>query len=143
MNNKIVARYLDGRLIKGISLDIDPGRPKFHVRPTDGKAVEVQLRDLKALFYVRTLEGDPAHQESRTPDPSDARGRSSTTVTLKFVDGEVMVGHTIGNPLNRPFFFIVPVDPRSNNIRVLVNRAALLSVETLVNHEATPGELAS
>jgi hypothetical protein len=143
MNNKIVARYLDGRLIKGIALDIDVTRPKFHVRPPEGKAVEVQLRELKALFYVRTLDGDPEHQESKTPDPNDARGRSSTVVALTFKDGEVMVGHTIGNPMNRPYFFIVPVDPLSNNIRVLVNRAALISLEPVAGSDGEAGKLAS
>ncbi len=129
MNNRVVARYQDGRLLKGISLDIDPARPKFHIRPPEGTAVEVDLSDLKALFYVRTLEGDPTRKEVRTPDPDDTRSRGSTVVTLHFIDGEVMVGLTIRYPPNRPHFFVVPVDPASNNIRVLVNRAAIVSID--------------
>jgi hypothetical protein len=55
-NNQIVARYQDGRLLKGIALDIDPARPTFHVRPAPGKALTVKLAELKAVFsYVPSL----------------------------------------------------------------------------------------
>jgi hypothetical protein len=129
MSARVVARYTDGRLLKGISMDVDPGRPTFHVRPPEGRAVEVSLADLKALFFVRTLEGNPAHNEVRKPDPADSRARGSTIVSLRFADGEEMVGLTIRYPPNRPYFFIVPVDATSNNIRILVNRAAVVSME--------------
>jgi hypothetical protein len=128
MSAKVVARFQDGRLLKGISMDVDPSRPTFHVRPPEGRAVEVSLADLKALFFVRTLEGNPAHQEGRNPEPADSRARGSTLVSLRFADGEEMVGLTIRYPPNRPYFFIVPVDPKSNNIRILVNRAAVVSM---------------
>jgi hypothetical protein len=134
MSNKIVARYRDGRTVKGASLDMDPGRPSCHVRTPEGKTVEVQLKDLKALFFVRSLEGDSAHDENRTPDPQDPRSRGSKLVPLTFEDGEVMVGLTIRYPPNRPFFYILPVDPRSNNVRTLVNRDAVASMAA-VGHE--------
>jgi hypothetical protein len=50
---------------------------------------------------------------------------------LHFPDGEVMVGLTNRYPPNRPFFFIVPVDQQSNNIRILVNRTAIKKMEPL------------
>ena len=128
MSNKIVARYRDGRTIKGASLDIDPGRPSCHVRTPEGKTVEVHLKDLKALFFVRSLEGDSVHVEDQTPDPQDPRSRGARLMTLTFEDGEVMVGLTIRYPPNRPFFYILPVDPKSNNLRTLVNREAVASM---------------
>lgn len=134
MSARVVARYRDGRLLKGISMDIEPSRSTFHIRPPEGRATEVDLSELKALFFVRTLAGDRNHQLDRTPDPADPRGRGSTIVALRFEDGEEMVGLTIRYPPNRPYFFIVPVDANSNNIRILVNRAAVVSMEAL----ATP-----
>jgi hypothetical protein len=132
MNNKIVARYRDGRTVKGASMDIDPGRPVCHVRtPENGKTVEVRLKDLKALFFVRSLEGDSTRDESRTPDPRDPRSRGSKLITLMFEDGEVMVGLTNRYPPNRPFFFILPIDPGSNNLRMLVNGDAVTSMEAV------------
>lgn len=131
MSNKIVARYKDGRTVKGTSLDMDPARPSCHVRTPEGKTVEVQLKDLKALFFVRSLEGDSTRDENRTPDPQDLRSRGSTLVTLTFGDGEMMVGLTIRYPPNRPFFYILPADPGSNNLRVLINREAVVSMEAV------------
>lgn len=133
MSNKIVARYRDGRTVKGASMDIDPGRPGCHVRTPEGQTFEVWLKDLKALFFVRSLEGDSTRDENRTPNPQDLRSRGSKVVTLTFEDGEVMVGLTNRYPPDRPFFFILPVDPESNNLRMLVNRDAVTSMEAVGN----------
>jgi len=131
MNNQVVARYKDGRIVKGTSLDIDPARPSCHVRTPDGKTAEVQLKDLKALFFVRSLTGDSARDENRTPNPEDLRSRGSKLLTMTFEDGEVMVALTNRYPPNRPFFFVLPVDPKSNNIRMLVNHDAVVSMEAV------------
>ncbi len=129
MSHKVVARYLDGRLVKGVSHDIQPAKPNFHVRLADGKMATVNLAELKAVFYVRTLEGNSAHNEELKPDPTDVRSRGATVVTLRFIDRETIVGLANVSPVNRPFFFVVPVDTRSNNIRILVNQAALSGIE--------------
>jgi len=131
MSNLVVARFLDGKVLKGTSLDVDPARPTFHVRPAEGPTLEVKLKELKALFFVRSLEGDMARHETRTLDPGDPRGHGSTPVALHFPDGEVMLGLTNRFPPTRPFFFIVPVDAGSNNIRILVNRTAIKKMEPL------------
>jgi Family of unknown function (DUF6982) len=129
MSTKVVARYRDGRLIKGISQDIQPTKATFHVRGADGKVVPVNLSDLKAVFYVRTLEGNSKYEEDLKPNPEDVRSRGSTLITLRFEDGETMVCLTNGLPRNRQYYFVVPVDARSNNIRILVNQAAVVSIE--------------
>lgn len=131
MNNLVVARYLDGKILKGTSLDVDPAKPSFHLRPPDGITAEVKLKDLKALFFVRSLEGDMARHENHALDPGDPRARGSTAVSLRFPDGERMIGLTNRYPPNRPFFFVVPVDQESNNIRVLVNRSAVKAMDVL------------
>ena len=131
MNNFVVARYLDGKVLKGTSLDVDPMRPTFHVRPPEGKTAEVKLKELKALFFVRSLEGDKTRHEVHALDPADLRSKGSTPVALHFPDGEVIIGLTNRYPPNRPFFFIVPVDAQSNNIRILVNRSAVKKMEPL------------
>ena len=62
MANEVVAHYLNGRIVKGVSLDVDPGRPKFHVRtdeaegsypyalPEPGTRVKPPLRRVDSLF---------------------------------------------------------------------------------------------
>jgi hypothetical protein len=129
---KVVAHLRDGRVLKGTSLDVAPNRPTCHVRPPDGPAVEVRLNDLKALFFVRTLEGDAEHDEERAVDPEDRRALGSTVVRLTFGDGEEMTGLTNRYPPTQPFFFIVPVDPGSNNLRILINRSAVVAMDPVL-----------
>lgn len=136
MSNKVVAHYDDGRILKGIGMDIDPARPVCHVRAEQGPAREVKLRDLKALFFVRSLEGDPGRTENLVPDFQDPRVRGSTVISMRFRDGEEIVGITIRYPPNRPFFFVVPVDAQSNNTRILVNRDAVVSVSQVTREQA-------
>lgn len=131
MNNKVVARLQDGRVIKGTSLDVDPAKPTFHVKPAQGQTVQVELSDLKALFFVRSLDGDATRVDRQQLDADDVRAKGSTVVRVRFKDGEALVGLTIRYPPNRPFFYIVPADPASNNIRILVNKDAVESLEPL------------
>ena len=128
MSNLVIARFVDGRLVKGTSVDVDPAKPACHVRSTDGTTTEVKLAELKALFFVRDLRGDPSYKEGARPDPADVRLRGGRTIRLTFRDGEVLAGITHHFPPTRPFFFVLPMDPKSNNIRALVNRAAVAEV---------------
>ena len=48
MANEVVAHYLDGRMVKGISHDIDPARPTFHIRTPGQQAIEVKVLVLAA-----------------------------------------------------------------------------------------------
>lgn len=51
---KIVVHYLNGEVIKGFTQDFFPNKPLFHLYPiTDptGEAIEVFMKDLKALFF--------------------------------------------------------------------------------------------
>ncbi|MGQ0642712.1 MAG: DUF6982 domain-containing protein [Gemmatimonadaceae bacterium] len=130
MVNQVVARFRDGRLIKGTSMDVDPAKPACHIRTPDGAIYTVELMELKALFFVKSPNGDARHNESTDLQPADRRQFGSTLVELTFADGERMVGLTNRSTPNGNFFFVLPVDARSNNIRILVNRSALKSVAT-------------
>lgn len=132
MSRKVVARYQDGRVVKGVSMDVDANKRIFHVRPADGRAVEVDMNDLKAVFFVRSLEGDASRNDRTEPVANDPRSRGATVVRLGFADGETVVGMTIGWPPRKPFFFVNPIDPDSNNIRILVNRSAITAMEQVV-----------
>ncbi|MBC7896807.1 MAG: hypothetical protein H7066_15425 [Cytophagaceae bacterium] len=131
MVNSIVARYTDGRIIKGTSLDVAQDRPSCHVRTADGEMVEVELKDLKALFFVKSLEGNKAHIDGDTLDPADPRSRGAKLIEVKFHDGERVVGLAMRFPPNKPFFFLIPADNVSNNLRILVNREQVGSMSIL------------
>lgn len=136
MSNKVVARFRDGRVLKGTGLDIDPGRPNFHLQQAEGGRISVALVELKALFFVKSLEGNPEHNESDRLEPGDVRSRGLTRVRVVFEDGEVIAGMTIRYPPNRPFWFLLPVDAKSNNIRMLVNSSAVKSIEAQLDAPA-------
>jgi len=79
VQNRVVARYLDGRTLKGQTADFLPTRPNFHVIPsgqagTSIQVVDVKIADLKAVFFVKDLVGDAAYNESRAFTP-DVRAR--------------------------------------------------------------------
>lgn len=119
--NKIVARYADGRMVKGTTVDFFPTKDLFHVSVTENGAarlVEVSLKELKALFFVRDFSGDPKHVQTNEFDSSKpAPGRKLKVI---FTDGEVLVGTTTGYQPGRPGFFIVPADAASNTERCYV-----------------------
>ncbi|HYQ48542.1 MAG TPA: hypothetical protein VEP69_05715 [Thermodesulfovibrionales bacterium] len=124
---KVIIRYLDGRLIKGFTNDFSPNKPQFHVRPADAgptdRGVDVQIRDLKAVFFVKDFAGDPAyHEKKEFSSLQQAVGRK---MEVTFKDGEVMVGSTMGHDPKRPGFFLTPADPQCNMLRVYIIAGAV------------------
>ena len=126
MQNRVVAHFHDGRLVKGLSLDVAPNKPVCHVRTDSDGTVAVVLADLKALFFVHDFNGNPDYVESELPVEGDMRLHGAKQITVKFKDGERIVGLTNRVPPARTFFFMMPIDNRSNNIRLLVNSNALV-----------------
>ena len=120
--SKIVARYRDGRTLKGTTQNFFPNKPVFHVirhgGTGPGDVVEVSLDDLKAIFFVRDFTGNATHVERKMLAPGDRPQGRLMEVTCK--DGEVIVGTTTGYDPKRPGFFLFPIDPSANNVRVFV-----------------------
>lgn len=120
--NKVVARFADGRLIKGMTADFFPGKDVFHVSVANAqsgeKPNEISTKDLKALFFVKDLAGDSSHVKTNEFDTS--RPPAGRKIKVVFKDGEVLVGTTTGYQPGRPGFFLVPADYGSNNERCYV-----------------------
>jgi hypothetical protein len=134
--NRVVVRYQDGRILKGTTRDFLPAKPMFHLHTDESsEALEICVSELKAVFFVRSLEGDPNYNEYREL-PERNVASLGKKVALVFRDGEMLAGYTHSyNPMN-PGFFVTPVDPKSNNIRVFVVRAAVRDVKLGVQAEA-------
>ena len=131
--NKVVARFVDGRIIKGMTSDFAPGKDSFHVSEIGAagwaKPLEIQTKELKALFFVRDFGGDPQHVEQQEFDPK--RPPLGRRIKVVFKDGEVLVGTTTGYQPRRPGFFLVPADSGSNNERCYVVALATKEVSFL------------
>jgi hypothetical protein len=128
--NKVVVRFADGRIVKGTTADFVPAKDIFHVKvTTDGaaaKPVEVHVKDLKAVFFVKDFTGDSQHVDSNDFDPS--RPSAERKIRVEFKDGEVLVGTTAGYQPGRPGFFLVPADQSSNSERCYIVTASTKQV---------------
>jgi hypothetical protein len=129
----VVARFQDGRTVKGHTNDFEPSRQQFHIVPATtepAEPIEVGTKQLKAVFFVRSLKGEAQYRERRDFRPEDSIPGPRVEVT--FSDGEILVGHTLVRDVwERTGFFVTPVDPRSNNRRVFVITSAITSIRFL------------
>ena len=132
MQNRIVVRYADGTVIKGTTADFSPGRPSFHVAlSASGSApevIEILLTQLKAVFFVKDFTGNSTYNEMKTFAAGAVQGRK---IEVEFADGEKLVGTTMGYQPDRPGFFLVPADPKSNNERCYIVKTAVKDVRFL------------
>lgn len=128
---RVVARFLDGRILKGYTRNFDPRRRTFELfdpeAGKEGEVINVRISDLKTLFFVRDFKGDPSYKE-RHEFEGPFTGRR---MSLQFSDGEVMVGTTFGFDGERDGFFFFPADPRSNNEKAYVNGGAVKKITNL------------
>jgi hypothetical protein len=129
--NKVVARFVDGRMVKGMTSDFVPGKDRFHVMPGDpgSRPVPIETRDLKALFFVKDLAGDATHVERK--EFESGKTVAGKKIRIVFTDGEVMIGSTNGYQGGRPGFFFVPADTTSNILRCYVVVSATTEVTLL------------
>jgi hypothetical protein len=121
----VVLRYLDGRAVRGFCKDFRASRTEFHLWPSVGappsQLMIVPLSRLKAVFFVRDFDGNPAHVERHT----FATAPHGRKVEITFLDGEVIVGSTLNYRPEGSGFFLCPADPRSNNVRIFVVGASV------------------
>lgn len=130
MQNKIVVRFNDGRLMKGMTGDFMPNKDLFHLvpmdAPTGAKPVDVPVRELKAVFFVKDYAGNADYHEKK--DFEHSRPVPGRKIRVVFKDREVILGTTQGYQPDRPGFFVIPADPRSNNDRCFVVSTATQEV---------------
>jgi hypothetical protein len=130
--NKIVARFNDGRLVKGVTLDFAPSKALFHMTTVGapvGTPFMIRSDELKALFYVKDYAGDPKHVEEWVFDSPTPPG--AHRVQAFFSDGEVMVGTTTAYHEGADGFFLKPADPESNNTLCYVFTSATREIRLL------------
>lgn len=131
--NKVVARFRDGRMLKGSTSDFVTAKEFFHVAQADApkgtRPVLVQVKDLKAIFFVKDFTGRPEHQPTNEFDSS--RTPPGRKIKVVFADGEVIVGTTQGYQPGRPGFFMVPADSEANIERCYVVTASTSNVTLL------------
>lgn len=134
---KVIARFVDGRLLKGY---VDSFSPKDEFIVVEGgsadKQKKIRINELKAIFFVKTFAGKKDYAERKSFTGPIPPGRR---VFVRFKDSEPMIGHIEGDmPWEKGFFlesrkkgngfFLIPVDRESNNIKVFVVASSVLDV---------------
>ncbi len=118
--NRVVAAFLDGRRLRGYVYNFSPLKDHFRLFPSDDpvntQGTEVELKDLKAIFFVREFLGD-SNPEKTDPTQPPQPGRS---ITVTFKDGELIRATTQGYDPKRLGFFIFPETRNRNNLRIFV-----------------------
>lgn len=126
MRDRIVVRYLDGRVAKGYSSDFYPTKDRFPMTDREtGERIEVRFADLKAVFFVRSFDTDG---QLRPRDDIERFGLGSKLL-VRFLDGENLVGFSSTYGPDRKTFVLFPGDPDSNSLKVVITLDATESVE--------------
>jgi hypothetical protein len=128
IGQKVIARFLDGRVVRGYTNDFHASKPHLHL--TNDAASEsrfVPIAQLKALFFVREFDGDSRRVERKEFERT-THGRK---VEVTFHDGEILVGSTLGFKSPETPFFVQPADAASNNVRVFVTPTATRQIRFL------------
>ena len=135
--NYVVARYRNGTMIKGITYNFNPRRKSMNVISFKEEAgwekvesTEVFFAHLKAVFFVKSLEGRKGRIKASEADLQEKLDSTRMTkVKVTFADGETLVGVTTGYSPDRIGFFVLPLEEDSNNIRIFVITDAVTNVE--------------
>ena len=129
MRQNVVVRYKDGRLARGTTADFRPNSEAFTLDAESpsgvSRQVRIDLEEAKAVFFVRSLEGDPDYRERKLQTAQNHMGRR---IMITFLVGETMRGTSLGVNLSMSGFLLFPADPQSNNKRIFVIKSAVREI---------------
>jgi hypothetical protein len=131
---RVVAHFIDDIVVRGYTSDFNPSNTFFLIhqaipgsRPEE--PLRIELKEIKAVFFVKTLEGNREYQERKEFSEGDRVLGQKVEVT--FIDGETIRGYTVDYNPRQQGYFLIPVDPDSNNIQVFVVSHAVSSIRFL------------
>jgi len=137
LSQKVIIRYTDGRVLRGFvpkGTDTalqDTPPDSLAVKDSDGKPVKVVASDIKAIFFVKSFDGNPDYAEFKVF--STRPSGKGVWVRVHFKDGEVIEGVAPNcfETYSKAVFYITPPDPESNNQGVLVSKHYLKEMQVL------------
>lgn len=133
--NMVVAKFVDGRILKGLTNDFFKSIPAFNVYCNEtSKYQRVSIDNLKAVFFVKSFEGrkDQRRRLKHVPRPL-IDGREAR---IHFNDGEVLEGFVQYYNPSEKVFLLVPDDPTGNNLRIFCVRKAVSRIVWLAEDKS-------
>ena len=138
---RVVARFIDGRVLKGYVRKFSTESDIVDISEAgSGKEHRISTVDLKALFFIKSFEGDSAYRERKA---FGIRAHKGHKVYIKFNDQESLMGFIEGAvPWDKGFFvsdeghktkgfFMLPADHDSNNEKVFVVASSIDDVTVM------------
>jgi thiol-disulfide isomerase/thioredoxin len=131
---KIVLNFIDGRIIKGYTGNFSPQDEFIPIEDELSAKQKFKITDLKAIFFVKTFEGNKNYSEKKS---FAVTGQIGQKVLVRFKDSETLLGYLEGGvPWQKGFhleskrggFYLIPADDKSNNIKVFVVSTSVLDV---------------
>ena len=122
IRNQVVVRFRDGSIQKGYTHDFTPLRDSFHLTLEDGSGeiMDINISQLKAIFFVKTFNGDRQYIEKKFFEQVDQSRFRGLKLRIVFEDGEIIRGISLGYSEKKKGFFLIPVDPDCNNDRIYI-----------------------
>lgn len=114
---RVIAHFKNGLLLKGYTQNFRPPIRTFViVSEHDADDIsEISMTDLKALFFVKTFEGENGYIEKNKFEVVDTSSLKGLKVKIVFSDGEIIRGMTPNYRNIFTGFYIKPLDPKCNN----------------------------
>lgn len=135
LGKKTVVRFNDGKVLKGFTTDFHPNNNIFHIQLVKHDEVgqgepqvEVDMNDIKAVFFVKDFLGNKEYKKVRTFEGYDKAPLSQRKIIIIFKDGENFYGTTHSYSPERNGFFVFPIDEQDNSDRVFVPSSSLQKV---------------
>ena len=128
--NKVVARFKNGDVKKGVTGDFFPNKTIFHLQIKTSETSEarevlqINIEELKAVCFVKDFEGN----RDRKDDYKDDIVGGGRKIEIEFSDNEKLIGYTQGYSATRSGFFVVPADLENNNERIYIITSAVQKV---------------
>ncbi|MBI4681866.1 MAG: hypothetical protein HY757_02045 [Nitrospirae bacterium] len=127
IKDKIIIRFKDKSLMKGITIDFSPDKTFFHLKQLDGEVIKIETDKLKAVFHVKSFIGNKNYKYMY----KDFIPWGGNKVKVEFIDGEVMIGYTPFHYYDQQGFFMTPADLQGNNKNVFVVTSAAREITFL------------
>ena len=110
---RVAARFNNGKVLKGYVKDFTADSEMVFLDEVEsGMNHIIPINELKALFFIRTFEGDREYREKKAFGVSPSKGRK---VFIKFKDKESLIGFIDGEvPFQKGFTLAKPDGTEDN-----------------------------
>lgn len=126
-DDPVVVHFADGHTISGHGDELLPGETDYSVRDAStDQRVHVNLAQVKVVCFVRS-HATTGVVRNREQPPVMGPVASGRRAEMVFRDGERLAGIVTLQENPTRAFFLIPLNPNSNNVKIYVNPTQLVT----------------